>query len=49
VLFAIKTVCLFEAKKLPINGDVVLGSHIANPQRCLMGPWAHRVKIEVNC
>jgi hypothetical protein len=31
VLFAIKSVGLFEAKKLPVNGDAVLGSHIANP------------------
>lgn len=38
----------FKAEKLPIDCNVVLSSNIADPQRSLMGPWAHWVKVKVN-
>ena len=49
MFLAFFAIYFFETEKLPIDCQASLRGDVFNPERSLVGPWAHRIEVEVDC
>jgi hypothetical protein len=48
VLFALGSIDLFKAEELPVDGEPSFSANRTNPQRGLIRPRTHNIKVEVD-